>query len=332
MASTFNPIKREADIPRLSLFQSRPAPEPGTALVLFSEGRDLFTLWPEKGRMTAGEVRWGRYTKAYHVDVSDHTFEFNSTLPCKSDAFDFHAEAQITCAVSDPETIVARRTTDARAILQPLVEETMRQESRSYNVEESEEAERAIADEVLRADYDTGFKIKRCVLHLRLEEEARTHIRKLKQIERDKTLVRRQAEFEQEKVALEAKLEKERDKHERERIQLKMEFYGPLIQQGEWQLLAFQLSNHPEDVGTIIQIINEERQVEFERQLRALKLMLDEDALEALHLEDTGMKVLRNLVDRLGTDGTRVLSVSDEEADNDDNGEGDSVENQSETS
>ena len=69
MTSTYNPIISKEEIPRLRLFQPRPMPEPGIALVLFREGQPLVTLWPGD-RLTAGEVRWGNYKMIYKIDIT----------------------------------------------------------------------------------------------------------------------------------------------------------------------------------------------------------------------------------------------------------------------
>ena len=301
MANTYNPIIGKEKAHRLRLFQPRPTPEPGVAVVLFGEGQPLVTLWPGD-RLTAGEVRWGNYKTIHTVDVTEHSFGFNCTLPCESDAFDFHAEVQVTCSVDDPATIVERNVTDARAVLEPLIVSTMRSISRDYNVEESAAAERVITQALEGESYQVGLQLNRLVIKLSLEEDARAHIRRLKQIERDKERERREAE-----------LDKLHDELEIERMRVKMDFYSPLIEGGHWQLLALQLTNHPEDVATVAQMLNQQRQAEMDHQLKALKIMLEEDALEAFHIEEAGKRVLQRFVESFGPElGTRALGEVEE--------------------
>ena len=297
MVDTYNPIISKEEIPRLHLFQPRPTPEPGVALVFFREGQPLVTLWPGD-RLTAGEIRWGNYKIVHKIDITEHTFTFQCTLPCERDAFDFQAEAQVTCSVDDPAVIVERNVTDARAVLEPLIVRTMRTISRNYDVEESAEAEKAIAQAVEDESYNVGLKLNRFVVKLSLEEDARTHIRRLKQIEREKERERRASE-----------LEKLRDELEIERMRIKMDFYSPLIKEGHWQLLALQLTNHPEDVATVAQMLSQQRQVEMDHQLKALKIMLEEDALEGFQIEEAGKRVLQRFVESFGPElETRALS------------------------
>jgi len=277
---------------QLRLFRPRPAPEPGIALVLFREGQPLITLWPGD-RLTSGEVSWGNYKTVYKVDITEHSFSFSCTLPCHGEAFEFHTQVDITYSVENPSLIVERNITDARTVLEPLIVNTMREVSREHDVEQSAEAEKSITERVLEESkkYSTGLKILRFVVKLSLEEDARNHIRQLKQIERTKVSERRQAELEKQRIELEV-----------ERTKMRMEFYSPLIKEGQWQLLALQLANHPDDVAAIAQMIRQQRQADMENQLRALKIMLEEDVIEGFQMEEASKRVLQRFVDSFGPD------------------------------
>ena len=296
MTDTFNPIIGKEEVPRLRLFQPRPTPEPGVALVLFREGQPLVTLWPGD-RLTAGEVRWGNYKTIYKVDVTEHSFGFNCVLPCESDAFDFQAEVQVTCSVNDPATIVERNITDVRAVLEPLIIRTMRSVSRRYNVEQSSAAEEAITSAIEKETYNVGIKLNRFVAKLYLEEDAREYIRKQEELRRRTVLGKAEIEHKREIEAAHAILEQERRKFreaeadwererkkleeqtELERRQMRMEFYGPLIEKGQWQLLVFHLANNPDDVPGVIQMVRDLRQMEVEH-LKDLEKALADAGLE----------------------------------------------------
>jgi hypothetical protein len=284
MAENYNPIIGREEISGLRLFQSRPKPEPGIALVLFKEGQPLVTLWPGD-RLTAGEVRWGGYKAVYRVDVTEHTFDFNCTLPCRGDAFDFLAEVRVTYIVSDPGVIVKRNTTDARDVLKSSILETMRRISRKFDVDESDTAETAIIEAIKNENYDVGFKVNRFVAELSLEKEERDYIRKQRDIKRSEDL-------EGQSLKKKIKLTK-----------MKMDFYGPLIEKGDWQMLVLRLSESPEDVASVMQVMqmmSQQRQAETHRQLEIMKIMLEGGALEGFQLEETGKRVLKSLIESLG--------------------------------
>lgn len=277
---------------QLRLFRPRPTPEPGIALVLFREGQPLVTLWPGD-RLTSGEISWGNYKTVYKVDITEHSFSFSCALPCQGEAFEFHAQIDVTYSVENPSLIVERNITDSRTVLEPLIINTMREVSREHDVEQSAEAEKSITERVLEESkkYSTGLKIFRFVVKLSLEEDARNHIRQLKQIERTKVSERRQAELEKQRIELEV-----------ERTKMRMEFYRPLIKEGQWQLLALQLANHPDDVAAVAQMIRQQRQADMENQLKALKIMLEEDVIEGFQMEEASKRVLQRFVDSFGPD------------------------------
>jgi hypothetical protein len=291
MAETTHQLIIGEEKPVLGLFRARPTPQPGVAIVLFREGQPLVTLWPED-RLTSGEVTWGNYKVLYRVDITEHSFNFDCDIPCKGEAFDFRAKVQINYSVDKPNIIVAKKIINARQILEPLITNMMRSISRRYDVEQSAQAEEAIIKQ-LPIDIqqrDTGFKLSHFIVELSLEEEARKHIRKIKQIDRDKEHQKQQAELDRQRLQLEM-----------EHTKLRMDFYSPFIQGGQWQLLALQLANHPEDVATVTQMLSKQRQVELDNQLRTLKVMLEEDVIEGYQMEEACRSVLRRIVDNFET-------------------------------
>lgn len=296
MADTFNPILDKEELPRLRLFRPRPTPEPGVALVFFQPGQRLFTLWPGQ-QLTAGEVSWGNFKTVYRVDVTEHPLRFDCTLPCDSDAFDFRASIQATVAVNDPAKIIDRNVTDAAGVLKPLLISTMRRASRRYDVQESAEAEHEITAAVLAEKYDSGFAIKRFVVELSLEQDARDHIRSLRQIDRSS-----------EREQKEAALQQQRQAQELERVRVRMDFYSSLIEHGQWQMLALHLANHPDDVQGVLHHLVQQQQAERELQIQTIKMMLDADALEGFQIEEASKQVLARFVESLeAVSGVRRL-------------------------
>ncbi|MFB2891602.1 hypothetical protein ACE1CI_01530 [Aerosakkonemataceae cyanobacterium BLCC-F50] len=296
MSDTYNPILTKEELGRWRIFQQRPVPEPGTALVFFGEGQTLVSIIQGQKGLTGGEMFWGKYNLLYKVDMSEHPLSFRCDLPCKTDAFDFHAEVKFNCLVHDPEMIVRRNVTDVRKILEPLIIEVMRNMSREYEVEQSGIAEREIGDRVKKEVYDVGFQLNRFTLTLSLEQETRDRIREKKRIqettELEKINIQGMLELEKEKQ----KLAMQREQFEIERMKLKIDFYGPIIQAGNWQLLTMQLIQRPEDVAVIAEAINQQKQIERDHQIKMLKMLLDADALEGSQIGEVGKRLLQGLI------------------------------------
>ncbi|MCP2728356.1 hypothetical protein [Limnofasciculus baicalensis] len=321
MTDTYNPILSKEDIKRWALLQKRPTPEPGIALVFSGEGQPLIALIQGQMGITRGEMVWGKYNLLYKVDLTEHPLSFQFKLPCATDAFDFQAELKFICSVQEPEKIISRGITDVRLFLEPIMAEIMRNISRNYQVEESADAERDISLKVKRAIYDEGFQVYRFVLTLSLEQEIRDRIREKKRIEDTTEIetnkIKSQKKIEQEAQSLDMQRQlfemeriKMQEQFEIERIKLKMEFYTPLLQAGNWQMLALQLAQNPQDVVFISQEINKQKQIDRENQMRMLKMLLDEDAIEGSQVSEVGKRVLQGLI-TMTEEYTRALGSGD---------------------
>lgn len=283
---------------KLRLFRPRPNPEPGIALVLYREGQPLVTLWPGD-QLTSGEIKWGNYNLLYRVDITEHSFDFKCSIPCHGEAFEFHADVDVSYSVKYPNIIVEKNISNANSIIKRLIVDSMRVISREFEIEQSAEAEKEIKKRLLNEinKIKSGFKIDRLLISLSLEEEARYHIRQLKQIDRDKEQGKKKAELDQQRLKFEMVLMKQ-----------KMNFYGPMIKEGHWQMLALQLSNNPQDVASVAKMVRENNQVEFDNQLKALKIMLDSDVIENFQMEEASKRVLQRFVEHFEPDIKKIGS------------------------
>ncbi|MDZ8110055.1 MAG: hypothetical protein RM338_31280 [Nostoc sp. DedQUE12a] len=371
--NTYNPILKKEEVSRWRILQPRPIPDPETALVLSAEGQSLLVIKEGEKGPTSGEMLWGKYNLVYTIDTSKHPLRFACSLPCKTDAFDFQADVNFTCKVSDPLMIVRDNIRDVIQVLKPLSEEMMRTISRKHEVEDSGAAEREISDYIKKAEfkYKVGLSIEQFTVSLFLEQEARDRIREKKRIQEEIELekvrqnlekqkaqleidkakqrellelerIRQRNQFQREeqktqiqgelelqklkqdlefdktqfeiiqarqKEQLELELRRQREKFELESMELKMRFYAPILQGGNFQLLALQLVQSPQDVKVILQTLNQQKQSERDHQLKMLKMLLDEDALEGSQINEVGKSLLRQLVG-LTEQSTAILESS----------------------
>lgn len=300
MADIYNPIVSREELSRWQILNKTPVPDANTALVFVGNGQPLLTVSEGQKGLTRGEMLWGRYHFVYKVDMSDFPIGFSCNLPCATDAFDFQAEVQFTCSVRDPEMIVRRNVMDIRQILKHLIIEVMRRVSRKYEVEQSAAAEREVSDSVKTAIYDEGFNLKQFTVILSLEEEAREWIRKRKRLQEAAKLQLLQQELERKRIRQSNKFEleqvRQREQFQLEIMKQKTEFYTAMLQAGQWQLLALQLAQSPEDVPVILQTLNQQKQIEREHQVKMLKMLLDSDAVEGWQLSEVGKRALQELI------------------------------------
>ena len=275
---------------RLRLLKPPPSPRPGVALVVHRPGHDPIAILPND-RMTMGEVAWGRNALFYEVDIAERSLEFVCKLPCKGDASEFSATAHVTYRVSDPVIIVGNdEISDGQELVRQLTLDLMRTKSREFEVEQSAEAEAAISELVLATDHEppSGLRIVRFAVELRLEDEAREFMRSLKSLERSKKYELGESELEKQRLELAQQLKR-----------MKLDFYGPLVRRGEWELLVLYLAENPDDVSAVAAKLRELDDRTFDRQFAMLKALRDGDDIEGFHVEEAAQRLLGKVLESL---------------------------------
>lgn len=321
MTIIHNPILKEEEISRWSLLQKRPVPEPGIALVLSGDEQNLFTIEQGSRGLTNGELLWGRYNRLYAVDVGKHQLNFYCKLPCATDAFDFDAEVKLVYSVSKPELIVKNRIRNVSEFLVPRIEDLMRSISRRYDVEESGEAERIIGRKLEEEVSEIGFKLDRPTVKLSLEKESRDRIRKKRNIDEEARIRKQEIKSTIEIEQFQQELQRQRDRFELEskmqqeqfKLQLnkqKMDLYGSLIKEGNWEFLAAQIADDPLEAQRIINKLQEQRQIDKEDKKQLLQLLIQEGAIEGWQLGGFGKQLVQELT---GVPKIALEKVSDEQ-------------------
>lgn len=302
MADTYNPILAIEDIRQRSPFEKRLVPEANTALVFYRDGQTPLVIEPGDQAPLRGQLMLGKYNWLYKVDKSEFSWSFecdNKTLHSKTDGFYFQANMTISCSVVNPAAIVVRKVTDIREVVQSLIIESMKVVSRKYENHKSSEAEEAICIYVKQEFYDECFKLNRFVLNLLPDPQIIDDIRGEKLEELAERKITRDSNIKRKSIEEETKLEKlliEQDKAQLERLQFKMDFYNTALQSGSLMMLAMQLAKSPDDVLVVAQLISQQDQFAANNQLNLLKVMLEEDAIEAAQLGEAGKRVVQRLI------------------------------------
>lgn len=140
---------------------------------------------------------------------------------------------------------------------------------------------------------------------LRVEHEAvLTRLEEAK-LERQALTERQRAQLDRERrwqdAVLEGHIERAKRQLELERADQDKQLYLQAIAEGNWQLLALQLtqSRDPDVVAKLIGMVREERQADLDRQLETLRLLLEQDALEGAQLAQiasSGKQLLQRLI------------------------------------
>jgi hypothetical protein len=335
MEQTYSPILSIEELASRGLLQRPPIPEPGVALVFSGNGKPLLTLLQGQKSLTWGEVRWG-YNKLYRVDMTEHPLNFHCDVPCKGDAYKFHAEITFRCTVRTPEVVIRRNITDVAQWVKSSVEEIMRTVSRKHDVKDSGNAEIEMRNAVNKAIYESGFNLSKFTLKLSLQQEIADWVQTQTRIQEEIKLEKTKQDLVREKTRFEIEKEEQRSDQERKRLKKQQElendlrlkdleaklqqqeleqrlaqqhaefelklmeqktnFYSSILQSGNLQLLALQLAQNPEDVRAILQALSQQKQIEREHNIRILQTLLDADVVEGWQLTEVGKRALQELI------------------------------------
>lgn len=280
----FNPILSKHDLPKFSLnpFGSRPSGEPGIAIVLFQD-HGTSTALPVGQPLSAADLAWGKYRGYFRVDVGRHEYEFNVRLPSKENSLNFETTVSMDYYVSDPSIVVDKQIRDPESMLKSRIVERIRNASRKYEIMESEDAEYEINGQLQAGFTFDGVSVTRISAELNADSEAIGHIRG-----------------------------KGIDKLQQEREKSQIKFYASLIQEGEWELLAMKLAKNPNDVGNVVEWMQQQKRKELENYIYTIKELVDADIVEETQVSGDAKKLLLKLADRLGiSEGKSLLDGGD---------------------
>lgn len=316
MSGNQNPIKGTVEIPKFSFMSKKPAPEPGEAFVLYREGQKTVTLFPGD-RMTAGEIKWGKYKKIYRVDVTEQRFQFECELPTSKIGYNFPAKVEVIYKINDPAEIVNRQIDDSHAALKPLLIDKMRVISRRYEPKSNTAAEEEITQNLRDQDFENGITISKFIIELNIESEIVDAIRAIGDQTHDATLTQmdREQDIKVKANQHDAQLKQLQLQNELALQQMQMQHYMTMIQGGMWNMLALQLSQNPNDVPKIIGEIRKEQKEEYNQQLLLLDKLIEKGDLEEYQINQAGKEVLTKLVGTMDTSQQEELAsnIKDDE-------------------
>jgi len=281
----FTPILSKHELPKFNLFGPRPMGEPGIAIVLFQDHGSSTALSPGQP-LSAADLAWGKYRGYYRVDVGRHEFTFNVRLPSREHSLNFETSANMEYSVAHPSVVVDRQIHDPESMLRSRIVEKMRIISRKYNIEESEDAEFEINNQIQSGVEFDGVLLTRISVELTPDVEALGHIRG-RGIDR---------------------LQQEREKGQ-------IKFYASLINEGEWELLAMKLAKNPDDVGNVVEWMQQQKRRELDNYIYTIKELIDADVIEDNQVTGEAKKLLGKLADRLGiADGKKLLEDNEKDS------------------
>jgi hypothetical protein len=280
-------------IQELSRFKPLRATRIDHALVFTTAQGGLDTYLPPS-RPSRTELATRRWTSVYEVDMGWHEAAIPLALTSQNDAFLFEVSLSCTWQVIDPAAFVASGERNVPAMVQRLVEQTVRPVLRGFAMEESAAAE-LHARKALEATGPLGPRAGldvRCGLQIRRDEAALEQERQLREIafvrqklepqhallmredelaaERALAQVQQQhgVELQQQALAHERSIARGRQELELQEIEAKkIDYYAYYLERGGPAAMAFQLARHPEDARLVMENLRQDQLLAMQNQL-----------------------------------------------------------------
>lgn len=237
-----------------------PAPSPGMALVYSDRGG---VAVPPFGRASMLDAH--RYKNWYLVDVRRHHDTISASVPSRYDAMRFQLEADVTWGVTAAEVIVAYALEDALEAVKSRLLERFYQVTRRYDIDDCIAAERELLDMQLRGPLalEEGITVFNVVVRLHIDEHTAEFQHKTRGLERDLVTDRQNVELERQRLDALRRTAK-----------------------GEDDLLFLFLDRHPNQVGDILRMIAQRREMTQNAQMALFDKMVDKGFIQEADVEN----------------------------------------------
>ncbi|MEW2621222.1 PE-PGRS family protein [Streptomyces sp. NPDC048106] len=262
------------------------------ALVFVTAGGSYDVYLPPH-RPSRAEATTRRYTSVYEVDMGSHPVQLELELPSADDAFSFGGTADLTWRVADPKAFVASGERDVPTRLARELHQVGRPVTRSFPVEDSPGAERAVQQAVTAEGsfaVGTGLHVT-CVVRLRLDDEAIAHRRRLRTLRYESEMLDPEHEFRMRQAQLDHQLEVLRERQSQELAAKKIDFYQYWLRHGGVAAWALHLAEHPGDTGLVIGNLRKEQLGAIRQELE----LIAGDTLEDYQKAEAARSVLRSV-------------------------------------
>lgn len=195
--------------------------------------------------------------------------EYSAEFPSKEPAFKFHGNVLLNFKVLDPQRLPTDTLDEAADWLWHQVRAKLRRESRHFTVDHLVEVDDAMYA-VLEGDIfsDHGLEITSAEIEVDLDEMGYAHAVTL-------AALRRERMEEQERKLLD-EIKQDRDISGQERY---LKFYAPLIEKGDWQLLALALAQNEQDINQVLGYLDERRREKLGVQFKLLEIAMQKDGV-----------------------------------------------------
>jgi hypothetical protein len=282
---SFQPILSEQYLRRSSALSLRPRIRARVALVLVGVNGRPRLFDPDK-RPTVGELFWGGAGTLYEVDMSLNRTSIELDLPSHGDTAAFHVSASVEWRVLKPLLTVENGISDVRETLMPPLRERLSRITRGYHARavanaEEEAVKKNREEEDIGAPYGLRTKI---YLHFTMHEAAAAQLTKLEYVAHE--------------IAVEEethKLNLLQARNTQQLLDLKVTRYRSLMEAGDINRFALQLAQNPDDVASVVQAIQAEKERDRRYATEFVSQLLESGVIEKWEMSDQARAALEIL-------------------------------------
>ncbi|WP_278263546.1 hypothetical protein [Nocardia sp. AG03] len=257
-------------------------------------------------RLSAAEAYYSPPLAMYWVDVGVHHAVDKFDLPTAEGVFTFAAEADLSWRISDPVRAVADRTSSGEAVYRPFLAQEFRRLSRDFDPDQFAEAEKCINEHLGDRSFELtcGVTLLGCAVRLRPGASTHTHLReagldkrRAQRREAAHSALMHSAELHRVEDATLHDLTRQNRAHRRELTELeqqhqlileqqRMSVYADALQTGELGVLALRLATNREDVNQVIQLMMDQKKLDFDSARLTLNALLEQRLVSRRDVQD----------------------------------------------
>lgn len=229
-----------------SFFNAPPKAHPSNIYVVsYNDGRiRAFTGAP------SAVDRWGSRF-CYIVDTAERRVSSSFAIPSSTDAYSFTTEVEATWKVTNAEAVVRANLSDGNEVVLARLRDELWMIGRQFRPEDAAGAEIA----------------------------ARSALLGLRELDEGITILRSTARFRTDTHLTDAELQRDHDRHEGSREEQRMLRLRRMVEGSDEAMVMLHLTRHPDDTGTVLQMIGDSRDKNQAVQLGLLDRMLEHNLI-----------------------------------------------------
>jgi hypothetical protein len=225
---------------------------PHVSRVLITSDGEYLVVPPGKP-ITSG-MRRRQIECLCEIDMGRHVTHIEHELPSMGDAFAFRASIDVQWRVADPVRVVMDDLIDAEAVLTPLLLGPLRRITRTFRVENCEQAE-----------FAANRELARLVIGPEIGLETRTYV----WLSMDDAV------------------------RERIQLADRVECYRNIIAAGDLSQFALRLAQDPDDVAEVVRVLIEERDAHRKDMVDLITSLIRSGAIDRWEIDDQVRSVLQ---------------------------------------